>query len=145
MKRSAAVLAAFVAFVPPLLARAQSPASGANDGADIPKDPEARKVLAKARFDEGAKFYEQKAYDVALTEFKRSYAIYKSRPAGQNAAFVLRAVGRFDEALDMVEDVIKNVPNIKAEDAARLEELRVDLFKLVGFLVVRASEPSSSP
>ena len=85
MRRGAAALAALLFSLPGVV--------HAQPVAEVPQDPEARKVLAKQRFDEGSKLYEQKAYDVALTEFKKSYALYKSRPAGQNAALVLRSIG----------------------------------------------------
>ncbi|MFS8069477.1 MAG: PEGA domain-containing protein [Byssovorax sp.] len=107
------------------------------------KDVEARRTEAKASFEKGNLLLKQGAWDAALAEFGRSRASYPTRAATKNAAICLSSLRRFDEALDMFEEVLK-FSNLPAEERAIVERTINELQERMGALKVEGGEPGAS-
>ena len=106
---------------------------------------EAKKEIAKKSFDSGVKFMEDGAFDVALTEFRKSFATYPTRSAGRNLGVCLKSLGRYDEASDMLEQVLRDFEkNMKPEDREFVVRTLDELKKLVGFIDVRVTEQGAT-
>jgi hypothetical protein len=104
---------------------------------------EARKTEGQKYFEKGLALSDEGSWDAALAEFLRSRATYPTRAATKNAALCLRKLRRFDEALDMFEELLK-FPNLSAEDRQLSERSIGELQGLVGTLVIEAAEPGAS-
>ena len=118
-----------------------------------PVDPNAPHVLtddekkeqARKPFETGLKFFEDGAFDVALTEFKKSYAIFPTRSCGQNLGLALKALGRYDEASDALEGVLRDFEKtMKPADRDFVVKTLDELKKLVGFVDVRVTEQDAT-
>ena len=150
----AAMLFAALA-VPPAFAQA-GPAAGAAapassaaappapGGSAASAAPDAKKEESRVHFDKALGLFEEQAWDAALAEFLRSREIFATRAATTNAAVCLRKLHRFDEALDMFEALLKEFPNLPANDKASAERERAELKGLVGAIEIRSSEPDAS-
>ncbi len=55
----------------------------------------------------GTKLFKQGEYDMALAEFQRSRSLYPARGNTLNAALALRELGRYDEALELFETLLR--------------------------------------
>jgi hypothetical protein len=106
-------------------------------------DLEAKRSEAKASFDRGNALLKQQAWDAALAEFGRSRASYPTRAATKNAAICLSALHRFDEALDMFEEVLK-FSNLPAEERLIVERTIAELQDRAGTLKVEGGEAGAS-
>jgi hypothetical protein len=107
------------------------------------KDVEARRADAKASFEKGNVLLKQEAWDAALAEFGRSRASYPTRAATKNAAICLSSLRRFDEALDMFEEVLK-FSNLPDDERQIVERTLKELQDRVGTLKVEGGEPGAS-
>jgi len=125
-------------------APASSAAPAAPAGSAAPAGPEGKKEESRIHFDKGLGLFEEQAWDAALAEFLRSREIYATRAATTNAAVCLRKLHRFDEALDMFEALLKEFPNLPANDKANAERERTELKGLVGAIEIRSSEAEAS-
>ncbi|MEJ7728418.1 MAG: PEGA domain-containing protein [Polyangiaceae bacterium] len=114
-------------------ARAQQPAPGAPPAAD----PDARREEARTRFQRGVTFFEASAWDAALAEFLRSRELFPTRSATKNAAVCLRKLKRHDEALDAYQSLLREFPDLPAEDRAAAEKAAEELAALVGTIELR--------
>lgn len=107
------------------------------------KDVEARRTEAKVSFEKGNLLLKQGAWDAALAEFGRSRASYPTRAATKNAAICLSSLRRFDEALDMFEEVLK-FSNLPDEEREIVERTTRELQERTGALKVEGGEPGAS-
>jgi hypothetical protein len=107
------------------------------------RDVEAKKSDARASFEKGNVLLKQEAWDAALAEFGRSRASYPTRAATKNAAICLSSLRRFDEALDMFEEVLK-FSNLPGEERAIVERTLLELQERVGTLKVEGGDPGAS-
>lgn len=115
------------------------PAAAATTG-DAAKRDEAKRDEAKRRFDRGMVLFDKKVWDAALVEFLESRAAYPTRSNTQNAAICLRNLNRFDEALDMFEALVKEVPTLAPPDRNAVDKEIVELDALVGAISIGATE-----
>jgi hypothetical protein len=87
--------------------------------------------------------YERKAFEKALEDFLASIDLYPTTPATKNAALCLRELGRFDEALQLLEEMPRRFPGLSddelRENAIKIEELSVR----VGWVELRGVRTSS--
>src|SRR5262245_34722023 len=90
-------------------------------------DVEAKKAEANAAFERGMKLMAEENFDAALAEFLRSRELYPARGNTQNAALCLKKLGRYDEALDMFETLLREVPSLSPEDKQLVELAIADL------------------
>lgn len=108
-------------------------------------DPQIEKKRDEARehFQKALALFDEEAWDPALVEFARSRAIFPTRAATKNAALCLRHLKRFDEALDMFEELLK-LPNLPKEDRELGEREVKTMRGLVGTVVITTAEPGAT-
>lgn len=109
------------------LARAEGPAPG--------DDP--RRAEARAHFERGVAHVDRSEWDAALVEFLESRKALATAKNTYNAAVCLRKVNRFDEALEMYEALLRDYPDISAEERKVAERERTQLETSVGGLELR--------
>ena len=121
---------------PPLPTASTAPAQDDQDA--VARQNEARKF-----FDKGLALFEKEAWDAALGEFIRSRKTSPTRAATKYAASCLRELRRFDEALDLFEEVLA-FPNLAARDLKFAQEGIAGLQSQVGTLIIKGGEPGAS-
>lgn len=121
-------------------ARAQAPDAPAPDAAS---NADAKKAEAKGHFDKALKLFEDEAWDAALVEFQQSRALFPTRAATKDAAICLRKLHRFDEAIDLFDVLLRDFPNLPADERALALAQVQELASYVGTLVVQGAEPGS--
>lgn len=99
---------------------------------------------AKARFERGVMLYRDKKLDPALAEFVASLRLFPTRAAGFNAVHVYKELGRYDEALEVLDLLATKFPTLEAADRAELEREQKDLEVFVGTIAVEPSEAEVS-
>src|SRR5262245_55221309 len=104
-----------------------------------PAPDDAKKQEARAHFDRGIALFEEGAWDAALAEFTRSREIYVTRAATSNAALCLQKLARYDEALDLFEALLRDYPNMPAEEKKAAERAVVELGSRVGYVEIRGA------
>jgi hypothetical protein len=125
---------------PPIPAASPAPAL-----AEPPqKDPEEVKREARRHFEKGIALLKQGVWTVALAEFLLSRELYPTRNATNNAAVCLRKLERFDEALDMFETLLREYPDMPADDKLNAQRAVAELRSLVGTVDVISSEPGAA-
>lgn len=108
-------------------------------------DPvEQKKADARAHFERGLSLFDEEAWDAALVEFQRSREIFATRAATKNAAICLRRLHRFDEALDMFDNLLREFPDLPPQDKALVEREVSELRNRVGTVDIRMTEPGAT-
>src|SRR5262245_28524811 len=102
------------------------------------------KQEARVHFERGVKLSDEQSWDAALAEFLQSRELFPTRGAEKNAAVCLRKLRRYEEALEMIEGVLKEFPNMPQEDRWSIENEIKELQGLVGFLTVKPSEAGAT-
>ena len=132
---------AFSALTVTLIASVASLASAQpsdTPSADTAKDE------ARAHFEKGLARFDEEAWDAALVEFLRSRELFPTRAATKDAGFCFRKLRRFDEALDMFEALLRDFPNLPADDKEIAEREIRALTSLVGRIELRGGEPGAT-
>ena len=112
---------------------AAAPAAAPAVGEAVPPSPKER---ARQTFMRGVQLFEDGELDAALAEFRLSQATFATRVAGRNTAVCLRALGRFDEALDALDELGRRFPDMSAEWKAMLSRDRREIEKRVGVITI---------
>lgn len=101
------------------------------------------KQSAKQHFLKGISLLRQQAWAPALAEFLLSRELYGTRVATNNAAIALRKLERYDEALAMLETMLRD---FKVNDEQRSDAQRqiAELRSLVGTIDISGAEPGAS-
>jgi hypothetical protein len=120
------------------LARADSPSSTPATSDALPKDE------ARQRFERGLSLFRAGAYEAALAEFFRSRELFRTRAAAENAALSLQKLGRFDEALDLLDEVDRDYPDLPPAERAQLRAQRAELVELVSTLDITVDQGGAS-
>ncbi|WP_437631480.1 PEGA domain-containing protein [Sorangium sp. So ce854] len=120
---------------PPDAAPAEAP-DDSTGGADAAR--------ARAHFEHGVALLRANDWAAALGEFLLSRRLYPTPKATNNAAVCLRELGRFDEALEMVESLLAEFPALSPEVRAAAEGEAERLRGLVGAVVVEGAEPGAA-
>lgn len=129
----------------PIALSSVSAASLAQGPAPSEETPQAdAKEKARAYFDKAVTLQEEEAWAPALAEFRQSLALYPTRAATKNAAICLQKLERYDEALEMFRTLVRDYPNLTAEDKALAERSISRLQGLVGTLQIDGAEPGAS-
>jgi hypothetical protein len=105
-------------------------------------DP-AKKEEAKKHFEIGLAHLDRSEWSAALAEFTRSREIFPTRAATKNLAFCLRKEGRFDEALDTYELLLKDFPDLPANDRAFVDKEIGELRASIGAVTIAGGEPGA--
>lgn len=99
---------------------------------------------ALAHFKAGLDHFDRQEWSAALAEFLRSRELYPTRAATKNAAVCLRKEGRFDEALDLYEALLRDFPDLPQPDrdfaTSEIRELQAS----IGAVGLRGAEPGAS-
>jgi hypothetical protein len=118
-----------------------SPAASAAPAEPVPPAAEEiARAQAKARFDRGIERLQAKAWDAAFVEFVASRQAYPTKSATQNAVVCLRELGRFDEALDMLELLLREFPTLSDAEKSRVAKEMDDVRKNIGTIEIRTVE-----
>jgi hypothetical protein len=120
-------------------APAAAPAAPAGDD----QDAAARQAEARGYFTRGLAFFEKEAWEAALAEFLRSRKAAPTRAATKYAASCLRELRRFDEALDLYEEVL-TFPNLSAKDQKFAQDGVAAMTARVGTLAIQGGEKGAS-
>lgn len=149
--RPLAIALAALAFAQVGVARAEKP--GAKPAPAAPKEvgsyaqvdaeSEARQADAKKLFEKALAAFEKEAWDAALADFLRSRKVWPSRAATKYAASCLRALRRFDEALELFEE-LATFPNLSPADRKFADEGVAETSAKLGLVEVRGGEPGAS-
>jgi len=99
---------------------------------------------ARKHFERGITLYQNGTFDAALLEFRESFQTFPTRAAGQNFGIVLKKLGRFLEAEEVLKKVLVDFKDMKAEDRAFIEKELAETTSLIGTLEVRPSEADAS-
>lgn len=133
----AAILAILVVVGP---ARAQAPPAPPPSGAQQPPAASADLVIAKELFRQGVALLEAGDVERALDYFLKSRAAYPSSKNTGNAAICLDRLGRFDEALEMYEELlVKHAGELDDDDKASIGPAMAALRQKVGSIMVSAN------
>ncbi|XXX74344.1 PEGA domain-containing protein [Sorangium sp. So ce134] len=99
---------------------------------------------ARAHFEQGVALLRANDWAAALGEFLLSRQIYPTPKATNNAAICLRELGRFDEALEMVESLLAEFPALSPETRLAAESEAERLRDLVGAVAIEGAEPGAA-
>jgi PEGA domain len=126
----ACVLTALLILGPPAVAVGQ---------AEPPPDDAAVTGTSEARrhFELGVAHFDRGEWQAALVEFLKSRELAATKANTKNAAICLRKVGRFDEALDMFETLLRDFPDLPAADRELARREISELEASVGTLEIR--------
>jgi hypothetical protein len=105
---------------------------------------DAAKEEARAHFEKGVALVKEQAWAAALAEFLISRARFPTRAATNNAAFALRKLQRFDEALDMYELLLRDFPNLPPDEHVAAQREVAELRGLVGTVEIAGAEPGAA-
>src|SRR5579871_77659 len=105
-----------------------------NAFAQQPED--ARRDTARALFESGLGHYDRAEWSAALADFLKSREIFPTRTATSNAAVCLRKEGRYDEALDLLEELLRVYADLSPPERAFAERQIVELRGSVGSIEI---------
>jgi hypothetical protein len=104
---------------------------------------ETAQARAQGLFEKGVRSYEAGTFEGALDDFRKSIDLYPTPAAVKNAALCLRELGRYDEALELLEALPQRFPDLPP-DEVRKNALKIDeLSSQVGWVELRGVAPSS--
>lgn len=98
------------------VARAQPAPGGSSSPAPAPATGDAAKDDARGHFDLGISHFDREEWAAALVEFLKSRELFPTKGNTKNAAICLRKVGRFDEALDLFEALLRDFSDLSPTD-----------------------------
>jgi hypothetical protein len=119
-------------------------AQNAPDAPDAPSPSDERHEQARARFEAGLAHFDRAEWSAALGEFLRSREILPTRSATINAAACLRKEARYDEALDLLEELLRTYPDLAAEERAVAQKDVAELRRSVGSIDPVGAEPGAT-
>ncbi|MGZ3419814.1 MAG: PEGA domain-containing protein, partial [Polyangiales bacterium] len=100
---------------------------------------------AQKHFELGLELFDAQAYDSALVEFLESRKLFPTRNALKNAGTCLRELKRYDEALDMYEELLQRFgAELPPADKAFVDAEIAKLSKYVGFLTIDSDQPGAT-
>jgi hypothetical protein len=99
---------------------------------------------ARARFRKGNELFKQHAWAAALAELLESRKLHPTMVATANAAYCLRQLERYDEALDLYESLLRDFKDVPADLKDETQRAIVELRGLVGTIEIGESEPGAA-
>jgi hypothetical protein len=123
---------------------ATPPSGGDAAPAETEGPSEAVKQEARVHFQKGLALLREEAWGPALAEFMLSRELFATRAATNNAAIALRRLQRYDEALDMFEALLREFPNLPANERTAAQRAIVELKGLVGTVEIVGAEPGAT-
>ena len=104
--------------------------------ADEPRDA---KEAARSLFEAGMDHVKAKRWQRALEAFLKSRSVYPTRFNTQNAALALRHLGRYSEAIDLLESMAREFPNATRRDQQVVDRELRELEARVGMLRIEGA------
>ncbi len=129
------VLAAHV-----VLAQAPAPSPAPAPSSSAAAPDQAKKDDARVRFERGLAHFDRGEWSAALAEFLSSRAAFPTRAATKNAGICLRKEGRFDEALEMYESLLREFPDLPPADKQFADKEIEELRGSIGTLEISGAE-----
>lgn len=127
-----------------LVAALVAPAASAQKKG-APTAEEAKKNGAREHFNKGVPLMQAEQWDAALVEFNASIEQLPTKNARKNAAECLKQLGRFAEALDEYELLLKEFgPQLSPQDKDLVAKAVEGLTNVTGFIVVESSEAGAT-
>jgi len=118
-------------------AAAAAAAAGADSGPD-------KKAEARMHFDLGLSHFDREEWQAALVEFLVARQLAPTKSITKNAAISLRKVGRYAEALDMFETLVRDFPDLLPAERALADREINELRASVGTIeILEAPEGAS--
>jgi hypothetical protein len=111
--------------------------------AGVARAQEDPKETARVLFESGVAHFDRGEWSAALADFLRSKEVFPTRSATKNAAICLRKEGRFDEALDTLEELLRTYADLSPADRAFAEAEIASLRGAVGFVDLANGEPGA--
>lgn len=99
---------------------------------------------ARSHFDLGVSHFDREEWQAALVEFVRSRELYPTKGNTKNAAICLRKVGRFDEAVDLFQALLREFPDLSAPDRELATHELAELQASIGTIEVRDAPPGAA-
>ena len=103
-----------------------------------------RRAEARALFETGIAHFDRSEWSAALADFLRSRALFATRAATKNAAVCFRKEGRFDEALETFEALLREFPDLTPSDRALAEKESAELRAAIGSIEIAGAEPGAA-
>ena len=130
--------------VAPAAAPTTAPPSGAQPATEEKVPSAEAKEEARAHFTKGLALVQEQAWAAALAEFLVSIEQFPTRSALFNASLCYQKLQRFDDALDSYEKLLRDYPNLPADDKATAQKAVAELRGRVGTVDVTDAEPGAS-
>jgi hypothetical protein len=108
-----------------------------------PEAADTRIVDARRHFELGVAHFDREEWNAALAEFLTSRELAPTKGNTKNAAICLRKVGRFDEALDMFEALLRDFPELPAADRELARREMAELDASVGKIEILDAPPGA--
>ena len=127
---------------PSATASPSAPASASAPASPAPAaDP---RTEARAFFESGIAHFDRSEWSAALADFLRSRALFPTKAATKNAAVCFRREGRFDEALETFEALLREFPDLAPADRAFAEKESAELRGAIGSIEIAGAEPGAA-
>jgi hypothetical protein len=125
---------------------AQQPASDATPPVTSQLSAESAtdaQALGELHFKKGYALLAEQAWDAALVEFLESKSLYPDVAATMNAANCLHHLYRYDEAVDLYEEVLRDFPSLSPSDRAVATQQIANLSAHVGYVLIKGGVAGS--
>jgi hypothetical protein len=96
---------------------------------------------ALQHFNQGTSLFERGEFSAALAEFEEAFRLYPTRASMKNQALCLERLGRYDEALSVLEALPARFPTLTDKERADYTLKLAELSKQVGSIELRGIEP----
>ncbi|HVR20725.1 MAG TPA: PEGA domain-containing protein [Polyangiaceae bacterium] len=125
------------------LAFAEPEAPAPSPPEQSPNPVDSRLSEARRHFELGIAHFDRKEWQAALVEFRDSRELAPTKGNTKNLAICLRKVGRFDEALDTFEALLREFPDLPPADRELARREISELSASVGTLEIRDAPPGA--
>ena len=129
---------------PATAAPADAPAPVATAASEEKAPTPQTKEEARTHFEKGLALVQEQAWAAALAEFLVSIELFPTRNALFNASLCYHKLQRFDEALDSYEKLLRDYPNLPADDKVTAQKAVTEMRSRVGTVDVIDAEPGAS-
>lgn len=121
-----------------------APAPSEVESGDAEPAADDPRTLARTRFMRGIQLFESGELDAALAEFRASTELFATRVATRNVAVCLRQLGRYDEALEVLETIPSTFPDMPQEWQRMVARDLEEVAERVGTVRLTVSKPGAT-
>jgi hypothetical protein len=105
---------------------------------------DAQREQARTFFESGLGHYDKAEWSAALADFLRSRELVPTRSATSNAAVCMRKEGRFEEAVELFEELLRTYTDLTPNERSFAEHQLAELRASVGSIELTNSEPAAT-